>query len=74
MVTGEITITYDMRFPSPCGEWVRKVVALVSVFGGSAQFPSPCGEWVRKESVTVTSPQGDGCFRPLAGNGLGKNL
>ncbi len=39
-----------VRFPSPCGEWVRK--ARRSSFGWSrnwlCKFPSPCGEWVRK--------------------------
>ncbi len=39
------------EFPSPCGEWVRKVIAPpgYKLVGIDLQaFPSPCGEWVRK--------------------------
>ena len=63
------------RFPSPCGEWVRKVDDIENHLentGCEYGFPSPCGEWVRKDNRQDDSEGNAYCFRPLAGNGLGK--
>ncbi len=68
-------MTRSNKFPSPCGEWVRKAsvlsaAALLVVLG---KFPSPCGEWVRKVSFKFSKTNSRNLrFRPLAGNGLGK--
>ncbi len=64
------------QFPSPCGEWVRKEnLQFVTEQGFVvSEFPSPCGEWVRKAPSAPMKVAGIEGFRPLAGNGLGKEM
>gem|GEM_PF-3504470 len=52
---GDKTMGYESHqiwkmteFPSPCGEWVMKLVSEFTVDGRIPKFPSPCGEWVMK--------------------------
>ena len=63
----------DIKFPSPCGEMVRKDLDEYNCHVDcNWLFPSPCGEMVRKGLHLILRQRFAASFHPLAGKWLGK--
>ena len=61
--------------PSPCGEWVGKVLESFGLEQNAVDVSVPLRGmgWERLSLTPITAITMQASFRPLAGNGLGKN-